>query len=118
LELQILITSLTRRTFNTPHQVVIDLNFERLITIVAAAETDLAYLDLNHASIDYANSIGEEASHEYNLEDGDNTQLNAHGGIVFGRMVADLIQNKQPCLSKWIQPDPELSDNIWSGQPA
>lgn len=109
---------MTRRTFTAPNQVVVNLNYERLIAIVAAAETNSPYLDLNHASIDYVNAIGEEASHEYNWAEGDNTHLNDHGGVVFGRMVADLLLKKIPKLSKWIAPDPELSDKINNGEPA
>lgn len=94
------------------------LEIERLIAIVAAAETDSLYIDLNKASTDYVNAIGEEASHEYNYEPDDNTHLNEHGGVVFGRMVADLLLRKRNCLAPWITPDEELSDDIWSGRPA
>ena len=95
------------------------LEMERLIAIVAAAETGSAYLDLNRASTDYVNAIGEAASHAYNYEEGDNTHLNEHGGVVFGRMVADLLlRREEGCLGRYITPDEELSDKIWSGLPA
>lgn len=114
--LQILISSLTRRTFDSG-SVVESLEIERLIAIVAAAETGSAYLDLNKASTDYVNAIGEDASHEYNLTPDDNTHLNEHGGVVFARMVADLLLRKE-CLEQYITPDEELSDKIWNGLPA
>ncbi|KAL6857785.1 hypothetical protein ACO1O0_005228 [Amphichorda felina] len=114
----ILISSLTRRTFESDNNVAQSLEIERLIAIVAAAETGSAYLDLNRASTDYVNAIGEGASHEYNYEEGDNTHLNEHGGVVFGRMVADLLLRREECLGQYITPDEELSDKIWSGLPA
>lgn len=109
---------MTRRTFESENNVAQSLEIERLIAIVAAAETGSAYLDLNKASTDYVNAIGEEASHEYNYEPDDNTHLNEHGGVVFGRMVADLLQRKKTCLEQYITPDEELSDKIWNGLPA
>lgn len=84
---------------------------------MAAAETGSAYLDLNKASTNYVNAIGEDASHEYNLTPDDNTHLNEHGGVVFARMVADLLLRKE-CLEQYITPDEELSDKIWNGLPA
>ncbi|RYP14640.1 hypothetical protein DL765_006255 [Monosporascus sp. GIB2] len=116
----ILVTSLTRRNFASEHQVEDSLRNERLATIAAAAATDTALLDLNAASIDYVNAIGEAAAHAYNLKEGDRTHLNDWGSVVFGRMVADLLlRGDVGCgLGKWIRPNETLSELIWSGLPA
>ncbi|RYP51587.1 hypothetical protein DL768_003094 [Monosporascus sp. mg162] len=116
----ILVTSLTRRTFTSEHQVEDSLHNERLATIAAAEATDTAVLDLNAASIDYVNAIGEAAAHSYNLKEGDRTHLNDWGSVVFGRMVADLLLREEVgCgLRKWIRPNETLSELIRSGLPA
>lgn len=89
-----------------------------MTAIKAAQDVGALYLDLNQASTDYVNAIGEEAAHAYNLAEDDNTHLNEHGGVVFGRMVADLLLRERACLEQYITPDEELSDKIWSGVPA
>lgn len=72
-------------------------------------------IDLNGASLNYVNTIGEDAAHTYNLSPDDNTHLNAWGQVVFGRMVSDLIIEALPGLEKWVIPNETLSNEIWSG---
>ncbi|KAI0191088.1 GDSL-like Lipase/Acylhydrolase [Astrocystis sublimbata] len=98
----ILITPLTRRSFDpsTNPSVVIDsLHAERLATISAAQTfSNTTYLDLNAASIAYVNALGPTLSQTYALEPKDYTHLNAWGGVVFARIVADLLLGKFPEL--------------------
>ncbi|KAI9170738.1 LOW QUALITY PROTEIN: Histidine--tRNA ligase [Paramyrothecium foliicola] len=110
----ILITSLTRRGFSN-NKVVENLANERQLTIEAANEVGAKYLDLNRASTDYVNAIGEQ-SWNYNLEPDDRTHLNDAGRKVFGRMVADLMIKARPDLERYIKPNKALSDKIWAGE--
>jgi len=71
---QILVTSLTRRSFSTPTNLTIplvteDLNTQRILTIQAAIATNSRYIDLNAASTLYCDEIGPTACHQYNLFD-------------------------------------------------
>lgn len=60
-------------------------------TIKVAAETGSSYIDLNKASTDYLNAIGQASAWEYNLLPADRTHLNYPGSLVFGNLVAKLI---------------------------
>ncbi|KAH7131721.1 GDSL-like Lipase/Acylhydrolase [Dactylonectria estremocensis] len=114
----ILVTPLTRRNFESDHNATDSLHNERLYTIAAASKSHTKYLDLNKKSLWYVNSIGEEASHVYNLNPDDNTHLNDYGSVVFGRMVADLLLKREPRLAHWISPNNTLSVALAQGVPA
>lgn len=93
----ILATPLTRRAFNsTTKRVIENLVNERATTLEVASEKKLHFIDLNQASLDYVNAIGEPASRAYNLAPSDRTHLNEWGGVVFARLVSDLIWEKYP----------------------
>ncbi|KAF6838000.1 GDSL-like Lipase/Acylhydrolase [Colletotrichum musicola] len=109
----ILVTPLTRRSFNSAGVVTNNLSNERERTIAAATATGTTYVDLNLNSRKYVQAIGEEKAHSYNLKDGDNTHLNAEGSVVFGRLVADLLLQKEKDLAAWFKEDKALSDEIW-----
>jgi lysophospholipase L1-like esterase len=111
----ILVTSLTRRSFDADNKIIENLADQRALTIEAAEEVDAQHLDLNRASTDYVNAIGEKAWN-YNMEPDDRTHLNAPGQIVFGRMVADLLVEARPDLQRYIKPNKPLSDKIWAGE--
>ncbi|KAL0943488.1 GDSL-like Lipase/Acylhydrolase [Colletotrichum truncatum] len=108
----ILVTPLTRRSF-TNGVVTNNLSNERQRTIAAASQAKATYIDLNLYSRKFVQAIGETKAHSYNLKDGDNTHLNVEGSKVFGRLVDDLLIQKKPALSSWINPDKALSDEIW-----
>lgn len=82
----------------------------------AANETGSKYIDLNRASTDYVNAIGNTNGDKYNLASGDRTHLNPAGEKVFGRMVADLLIRARPDFESFINPNKAMSDKIWSGQ--
>ncbi|KAI1451754.1 carbohydrate esterase family 12 protein [Annulohypoxylon moriforme] len=118
----LLTSSLTRRVFPSgqDHNATDSLHDQRLAAIAAAKATDSAIIDLNEASLKYIDAIGKAAAQKYNYgEDmSDTTHLNPHGGVVFGRMVADLIIRAEPCLEQYFTPNKTLSDLIWSDLPA
>lgn len=115
---KLLVTPLTRRSFESDHVVADSLHDQRLATIAAAEASNTTYLDLNAASIAYVDAIGEDAAHAYNLAASDNTHLNDWGSVVFGRIVADLLLEKKPELSEWIVANETLSRLIADGLPA
>lgn len=54
----------------------------------------------------------------YNFEADDNTHLNEYGGVVFGRLVADLLLAQIGCLETYFTPNETLSDALANGVPA
>ncbi|KAI1505825.1 GDSL-like Lipase/Acylhydrolase [Biscogniauxia marginata] len=114
----LLVTSLTRRNFVSEHEAEDSLHDERLATIAAAQATKTTYLDLNQASLNYVNKIGNESAQAYNLKPDDKTHLNDHGSVVFGRILADLLLEKEAHLKQWITSNETLSDEIRLGLPA
>jgi lysophospholipase L1-like esterase len=110
----ILVTPLTRRTFKGG-AVVENLSNERTATIEVAEGLGARFIDLNRASTDYCNAIGSAASDSYNLAAGDRTHLNAWGGVVFGRLVSDLLVEKFEDVAAWTVPNVTLSEQIRDG---
>ncbi|KFA48760.1 hypothetical protein S40293_01589 [Stachybotrys chartarum IBT 40293] len=110
----ILVTSLTRRRFRDG-KVVENLVDQRSLTIAAAAAVGIDVLDLNKASTDYINAIGDANATFYDMEADDKTHLSAGGKIVFGRMVADLLLREREDLAVYFEENTELSDKIWAG---
>ncbi|KAI4521098.1 SGNH hydrolase [Schizophyllum commune Loenen D] len=113
----VLVTSLTRRSFNDDGTVADTLGPWADETIAVAEAQDAPYIDLHQASIDYVEAIGEDAAHRLNREPDDNTHLNVNGTIVFGRMVADLLVARFPGELPIIE-NPELTYNITHGIPS
>jgi hypothetical protein len=91
----ILVTPLTRRTFKSG-KVVENLSNETAKTIQVAKERSQHSIDLNKASTNYVNAIGQAAADSYNLASGDRTHLNEWGGVVFARIVSDLLVAAYP----------------------
>ncbi|KAF6836642.1 GDSL-like Lipase/Acylhydrolase [Colletotrichum musicola] len=111
----ILITSLTRRVFSGG-TVIQNLENERLRAIAAAEAVGATYLDLNTASTNYVNAIGNANGKLYDLSAGDSTHLNTAGEVVFGRLVADLLLEKRSDLAQYIRENKAISDKIKNGQ--
>ncbi|KAF3045070.1 hypothetical protein E8E12_007430 [Didymella heteroderae] len=89
----ILVTPLTRRTFSNG-SVVENLANETAATIAVAEANQLHWINLNEASTEYVNAIGSAAADKYNLASGDRTHVNEWGGVVFARIVSDLLVAK------------------------
>ena len=93
-----------------------NLEEQRQAAITAAGAVGAQYLDLNIASTNYVNAIGNDNAQKYNLASGDRTHLNTAGETVFGRLVADLLLAKRSDLNTYFTPDKALSDKIKNGQ--
>ncbi|CAH0018842.1 unnamed protein product [Clonostachys rhizophaga] len=111
----IIVTSLSRRTFSNG-KVVENLAEHSAAAISAANSLGIKYLPLNRASTDYLNAIGQTNADKYNMEEGDRTHLNSAGKIVFGRMVADLLDVARADLKTYLKDNKALSDKIAKGE--
>ncbi|KAJ8521889.1 hypothetical protein ONZ45_g1432 [Pleurotus djamor] len=113
----VLITSLTRRSFNSAGKINDQLALWADETILISQQQGTHLLDLHAKSIAYVEAIGPDAAHRLNRLPDDNTHLNVNGTIVFGRMVADLMAasfpNELPIIA-----NPELTLNITQGIPS
>ncbi|RAL14794.1 putative esterase [Aspergillus homomorphus CBS 101889] len=99
----ILVTPLSRRGYDNSTgvpRVVENLAAQRAATIAAARATGATFIDLNEASTRYLNSIGPADAWTYNLNPEDQTHLNAQGSVVFGGLVALLIEGALPELKE------------------
>jgi len=113
----VLVTSLTRRSFNANGTVADQLGPWANETALIAKQQNTHLLDLHKASITYVEKIGPDAAHRLNRLPDDNTHLNVNGTIVFGRMVADLMKASFP-RELPIIPNPRLSFHIAHGIPS
>ncbi|KAI5364109.1 putative SGNH hydrolase-type esterase domain, SGNH hydrolase superfamily [Septoria linicola] len=117
----ILVSSLTRRVFSgSPPKVVQSLANEREVVMKLAESKEVKWVDLNIASEEYCNKIGPGASYGYNLfnatRQGDTTHLNEWGGVVFGRLVSDLLVEKYPEeFEEWTVRNETLSQLLKDG---
>lgn len=115
----VLVTSLSRRKYRLAADGSATIN-EDLADVVAgtkeaAANSGAAIIDLNRASTDYLNAIGPDNAKTYNLNPTDNTHLNDEGSVVFGSMVASLLDDALPKLRKWVKPVREIAEAIEEG---
>ena len=76
------------------------------------------YIDLWKSSIEYLEKIGEAAARKLDLASGDSIHLNINGSIVFGRMVIDLLSEKNPAIKAVARPDEKLSADLRAGVPS
>ncbi|KAF9468054.1 SGNH hydrolase [Collybia nuda] len=113
----VLVTSLTRRSFNADGTVADTLGPWADETILVAQQQKTHLLDLHAASISYVEAIGPDAAHVLNRLPDDNTHLNVNGTTVFGRMVADLMAVSFPGQLPIVQ-NAALSFNISHGIPS
>ncbi|KAF3047510.1 hypothetical protein E8E12_009614 [Didymella heteroderae] len=101
----ILVTSISRRRFSNSTGTVV----ENLADVTAAAKeaatkSKAGVIDLNAASTKYLNAIGADNAATYNLNPTDFTHLNAEGSVVFGNLVAQLIDAEVPEVKKYVVP--------------
>ncbi|KAF8962790.1 SGNH hydrolase-type esterase domain-containing protein [Flammula alnicola] len=83
----VLVTSLTRRSFNSNGTIDDALGPWANETILISQQQKTHLLDLHAASIKYVVAIGPDAAHRLNRLPDDNTHLNVNGTTVFGRML-------------------------------
>ncbi|KAL0064265.1 hypothetical protein AAF712_008850 [Marasmius tenuissimus] len=120
----VLITSLIIRNFDATGKKIINDTLVPYVnaTMQVAKNEKTHLLDLHGKSLNYCEAIGATAAHKFNPKNGgDTTHVNEKGMIVFGRMVADLVNaeygltgvNMLPII-----PNPGLSYNISHGIPS
>ncbi|KAF8071903.1 SGNH hydrolase [Lyophyllum atratum] len=110
----VLVTSLTRRSFNANGTIADTLGPWADATILVARQQNTHLIDLHKFSIAYVQAIGPDAAHRLNRLPDDNTHLNVNGTTVFGRMVADLLSISFPGQLPLLQ-NPALTFNISHG---
>jgi len=106
----ILITSLSRRSYNSSGFIIEDLAPQVAATISVGSKTSATVLHLNEESTKYLNAIGEENAWEYNRVTGDYTHLNVAGQTVFGNMVGWLLEGSN--LGTKVEGFLELNETI------
>ncbi|KAJ8111711.1 hypothetical protein OPT61_g5755 [Boeremia exigua] len=112
----ILVTSISRRRFsNSTGKITENLADVTAATKEAAEKSKAFIIDLNAASTKYLNSIGPDNSATYNLNPTDFTHLNAEGSVVFGTMVAQLIDAEVPELKKYVVPVKKIAAALNAG---
>lgn len=106
----VLVTSLTRRTFNAQGKIQPDLLADYAgATRAVAAEQKVPLLDLNARSIEQMNQLGPEASAVFDPKakdptKPDKTHLSAKGAEETAKLVADEIRKQVPELAKQLNP--------------
>ncbi|EOD43607.1 putative gdsl-like lipase acylhydrolase protein [Neofusicoccum parvum UCRNP2] len=86
----ILVSSLSRRGYSGG-RIVENLANETAAALAVADEKGALAINLNRASTDYLNAIGSADAWTYNLTPDDRTHLNDAGAVVFGNMIAWLL---------------------------
>lgn len=106
----VLVTSLTRRTFNAQGKIQPDLLADYAeATRAVAAEEKVPLLDLNARSIEQMNQLGPEAAAAFDPKTKDpakpdRTHLSAKGSEEIAKLVADEIHMRVPELAKLLKP--------------
>ncbi|KAI4614920.1 hypothetical protein J4E80_006426 [Alternaria sp. BMP 0032] len=100
----VLVTSLSRRNYDADGKIKLNLADVVAATKEAASKSGADIVDLNAASTAYLNAIGAEKAHTYNLKADDNTHLNAEGSVVFGNLVAMLLDDAVKSVGKYVKP--------------
>ena len=104
----VLVTSLTRRTFNPDGRIRDTLSEYAAATRAAAAEAGAPLIDLHARSIALCESLGPDKCAAFNpppKKDGgpDVSHLNAEGSKVFGKTVAEELVRVAPELSAYVK---------------
>jgi len=100
---QIIVSSLSRRNY-LPNTNTIDDSLKpwRNIALDVANKTNSLSIDLWKKSLDYCEEIGSTSAWVLNLNSKDHTHLDLEGSLVFGTMVASLLQKVLPASSNGI----------------
>jgi hypothetical protein len=113
----ILVTSLSRRRFsNNTGKVTENLADVTAAAKEAASKSKAEIIDLNAASTRYLNSIGADNAATYNLNPTDFTHLNGEGSVVFGNLVATLIDEEISKLKKHVVPVKDIAAALEDGK--
>jgi len=107
----VIVTSLTRRSYNSSEHIVADQLAPYVEAARAvAAEKPAPLVDLYAASVALLNRVGPNIGDAYGvvLKDGtlDRTHLSPAGSAVFGALVADGLVEAVPVLAPYVKPSP------------
>jgi len=111
------VTPLTRRSFSNG-KVIQSLSNETAKALVVASSTGSRVIDLNKASTNYVNEIGEAAAQTYDFNGTDTTHLNLWGSVVFGRLVSDLLVAKYADVAAYTVKNATLTGLLNAGKVA
>jgi len=108
----VLVTPLTRRYFEADGKIHSDLTAHSETMKKVAAEMKVPLIDLQHDSIAYLDSVGEQEGNTLAItkkdDDGktifDKTHLNWKGSYIFGQIVAVDMGKAVPALAKYVKP--------------
>jgi lysophospholipase L1-like esterase len=108
----VFVTPLTRRYFEADGKIHSDLAAHSETMKKVAAEMKVPLIDLQHDSIAYLDSVGEQEGNTLAItkkdDDGktifDKTHLNWKGSYIFGRIVAVDMGKAVPALAKYVRP--------------
>jgi lysophospholipase L1-like esterase len=113
----IIVTSISRRKFSSSTgKVAESLADVTAAAKAAAAQSKAAIIDLNAASTKYLNSIGADNAATYNLNPTDFTHLNGEGSVVFGNLVAMLIDAEVPAVKEYVVPVKKVETALKAGK--
>jgi lysophospholipase L1-like esterase len=113
----ILVTSISRRRFSdSTGKVAESLADVTAAAKEAAAKSKAKIINLNAASTRYLNGIGAKNAATYNLNPTDFTHLNAEGSVVFGNLVAQLIDAEVPEVKKYVVPVQKIAKALDQGK--
>ncbi|KAI8823386.1 SGNH hydrolase-type esterase domain-containing protein [Fimicolochytrium jonesii] len=122
----IVVTSLCRRTFNSKGVLTDKLEDWAVAAEQQADTSSVPYVDLHGKCIKYISAIGKDSAMKLNAKTGktpgdvfdpktaDTTHLNTEGGIIFSRVVGDLITAR--IANAGIKANPALSAKINAGK--
>lgn len=105
----ILVTSLSRRKYDSSGLIKPDLADVVDATLSVAHTNDFPFIDLNKASTTYLNEIGEPDARLYDRVAGDATHLNAAGDMIFGNMVSWLLSSSKVAMQVEGSTSPNLT---------
>lgn len=114
----VLVTSLSRRQYqetSSGERIIENLADVANAAKAAAKQSGSAIIDLNAASEKYLNAIGPKDAYTYNRIPTDYTHLNSEGSIVFGNMVASLLDAAIKDLEGYVSPEAQIAKDLDSG---
>ena len=97
------VTPLSKRNFNSSGLVIEDLAWRAQGTLDVANYLSASVMDLNKASTDLLNNIGEHDAWLFNLTPTDFVHLNEYGGAVFGNTIS-ILMRKLRTFNSWTTP--------------
>ncbi|KAJ4344108.1 hypothetical protein N0V95_006352 [Ascochyta clinopodiicola] len=112
----IVVTSVSRRKFTSAGKVQESLAEVTAAAKEAAAKSKANIIDLNGASTKYLNSIGATNAATYNLKPTDFTHMNGEGSVVFGNLVAMLIDAEVPAVKQYVVPVKTVETALTAGK--